>query len=487
MLPIQIGYALVIVALLYIGGLIIARLCLPTRPPLLSVLLAIPFGMGLWVLLWVPARLSFSQPDFGWADPANRFAAFGFLLFLGLGILTSVIARVWTRQMVAWALISGVCILAYAAFYYLFSGKLVLSGDSHVYINWAYDAFRQMKSGFSLPSLAWTNLSTLMGPDAFLGVLYPLVGLSLALLVYFSIVEMPVDSKLPAQQLVAAAIGFLLVGILVFNEMYFRHMQYINQHSFMTFSLLGCALAVTAPPRISWREIMLIGWLVLLVSTARMEGFLYAAIVVVLCAYGRGNLQETRQILLGAFVISLPLIILLMLLHWDEGRIRGWQYAVMLAAWLGAYAAAHINRLSRFFVEWRLSAWVLGGLVIASALTFVFRPVDMGISFAAMAYNTINPKYWGFATLSGFFLVPMLVWLRWKSRSYWRPTDAFITAALAAIMVSFVIAFFRPPLRIGIDDSANRMLLHVMPLIFVWIGLEAKRLILKLMEGEARG
>jgi hypothetical protein len=108
-------------------------------------------------------------------------------------------------------------------------------------------------------------------------------------------------------------------------------------------------------------------------------------------------------------------------------------------------------------------------------LAIVIEPEHMFTSLYAFLYNTGNPKYWGLSSLGSLVLIAMLIQLRYQRAQRWYNTDALLLWVLSAVLLSFVVTLFRSPLRVGIDDSVNRMLFHFLPILMVWLGAEITR------------
>jgi len=444
--------------------------------PLFTAVMALPMGLGLWSVLWIGAVLFPLPHNFGFASIANQAAVALYLGFMVILLGVALLRGFLNKGNLAWWLVGALVLVLYSSLYLQFSGKTYLTGDSHLFINWAMNPLEQMHTGFPLMSSSWTNLATLIGADQLLGVVYPLVGFCLAMLVYLAIFTFaPQGSQQGVTPLsIIGMVAFLLTGILVFSEMFLMQMHYINNHSFMAVVLLAIAFLLFLAPRLDWPHAVLIAFLVLLASMARMEGFLYALMLVVMGVFTRQDRAEGVRVLSVSLLLSGPYLIFLSMAFWDSGFIKGWQYAVMLSG--GVLAALILaTPLRQYFMAPRLHLLVFGFLLVATVLAIVIKPEHMFTSLYAFLYNTGNPKYWGLSSLGSLVLISMLVLVRYQRAQNWRHTDALLVWVLSAVLLSFVVTIFRSPLRVGIDDSVTRMLFHFLPILMVWLGVEITR------------
>lgn len=474
--PTDLALALGLLLVMYSTGFLGVSFFSRDHGPVFTAIMALPLGLGLWSVLWIGAVLFPLPHNFGFSSIANQVAVVLYISIL-VGLLGMALWRGFLNKAnVTWWLIGAVVLVLYSWLYFQFSGKTRLTGDSHLFINWAMDPFEQMQYGFPLISSSWTNLATLIGADQLLGVVYPLVGFSLAMLLYFAVFNFASQGS-PADATPLHIIGivtFLLTSILVFSEMFLVQMHYINNHSFMAVVLLAIAFLLFLAPRLDWPHAMLIAFLVVLASMTRMEGFLYALMLVVMGVFARQDRAEGLRVLSASLLLAGPYLIFLSITFGDAGFIKGWQYLVMISG--GALAVLILaTSLRQYFMAPRLHLLVLGFLLVATVLAIIIKPSHMFTSLYAFLYNTGNPTYWGLSSLGSLVLIAMLILVRYQRGQMWRQTDALLVWVLSAVLLSFVVTIFRSPLRVGIDDSVNRMLFHFLPILMVWLGVEITR------------
>jgi hypothetical protein len=137
---------------------------------------------------------------------------------------------------------------------------------------------------------------------------------------------------------------------------------------------------------------------------------------------------------------------------------------IMLAlslVWLGI--ALRSRRLARLWsMEWslRLPAIALYGLAVATVLFTALRPEHAATTAKHLLVNTFaGSGRWGVTWIAISALALLASWL-----PPWRCHKLLVTTIAGSLLLIYIGAFFRAPYRIGWGDSANRMLLHVLPL-----------------------
>ena len=137
--------------------------------------------------------------------------------------------------------------------------------------------------------------------------------------------------------------------------------------------------------------------------------------------------------------------------------------ALVTGTWILWWLSSHprLARLVRFTPE--IAAATVGlGLVLAFAL----EPAHMGISARSWAINLVVSDYWG---LAWPLLAAVLILAAWLPP--FPPARALGFGLAAAVGLIILLAFGRTPYRaIHVGDSANRMMLHLLPLLFLFIG-----------------
>ncbi len=144
-----------------------------------------------------------------------------------------------------------------------------------------------------------------------------------------------------------------------------------------------------------------------------------------------------------------------------------WVALLVFYGWWLASNRRPIARINRW-----MPAIVAGLVALALAATFIAKPGHMATSAAIWARTLLGLPFWGQA----WYAIVALVLL-----GLLMPAPRFRQVFVIGIPVSFafilILAVGRIPYRGYVDDSANRMTLHALPLIFWYLGLKAKALL----------
>jgi hypothetical protein len=104
---------------------------------------------------------------------------------------------------------------------------------------------------------------------------------------------------------------------------------------------------------------------------------------------------------------------------------------------------------------------------LAVAVTFALRPDHMLRSAEAWIENLRTVRLWGQAWYVILALTAIALWFEPP-----RFRSVFVVGIPAFFGVGLVLAYFGPGYRVGIGDSANRMTIHVVPLLFWYLALK---------------
>jgi hypothetical protein len=176
---------------------------------------------------------------------------------------------------------------------------------------------------------------------------------------------------------------------------------------------------------------------------------------------------------LGGFTLvqSTWLLVLAQHLRADSLFLTPRRCYVLVALLLGffAYAAASMSprgeRLRRLSARIPLlTVVVCGGLLIAA---FLVRPVHMAQSTAAWAESLWQGPYWEgtWQAVAALALLGLLVPAA-------PAREAFVVGVPVYAGIVLLLVWGRTPYYVGAHDSAARMAIHFVPLVFFYFGLK---------------
>jgi hypothetical protein len=140
--------------------------------------------------------------------------------------------------------------------------------------------------------------------------------------------------------------------------------------------------------------------------------------------------------------------------------------AGLLAGYFGWWLAAAHPRLAP--LERRLPAIAALVFVLALVVTFALAPDHMMLSLRKWASVLFTLPNWG---QSWYFIVAAALIAAFTPAP--PRSRAFTLTIVLALAYTMFLAYSRIPYRYSLLDSANRMTIHILPLLFFYLGLKA--------------
>lgn len=214
----------------------------------------------------------------------------------------------------------------------------------------------------------------------------------------------------------------------------------------------------------------LLGVLALIVfSLLRSEGVLFSAIFLALVIKSR---NQINIILLYVVVLGIWYGILLTWTSSESYILSPFNVALILFVLFGLLILSVADQFSSIvsMLRKRIDFVMLWGGSIVLFITFVLKPAHMFISTTRMVYNMLDLTYWGLTWVIAIIL------LFGASRFRFPKDEVFKAGTVVFFLLLVSLAFVRAPYRIGWSDSANRILLHILPLVLFYLLMKYRRL-----------
>lgn len=198
----------------------------------------------------------------------------------------------------------------------------------------------------------------------------------------------------------------------------------------------------------------------------RVEAPLFALLFVVLATSSSQLPRRAVGFGLAAFVAVITGWYLMLARHAPvEGQFltvtRCYLIAGVMVAGGAAWSVAAIRR--------RAPELALLSCAAALGVAFALQPEHMAVSVRAWLINLLLSGYWGLTW-------PLLVALLVASTRLPRPPHGaiFVFGLAASVLLTLLLAYGRTPYRAyHVGDSANRMMLHLLPMLCFYLGLKA--------------
>ena len=478
---------LVIYTCLFFGGYSFLRAYVPNIGVISACALGLHIGISIWAVIWVVFYILGVEYGYGWSSPLNFSSTIAFLGVAMLSIVTLSV-RAWRRwsfnlniyRDLSITMAAFVVVAAYSIVGYYLSTNLWIAGDSYYFLFWSADPAELLHHGFPLVNLSIAHLSTLVIPNYYLSQLFPLMaiglGIFLADFVYRTLLAGGVRNRIWEETvLVLVTFGFF---IFVGNSMFMFNSVYLNHHLLAAglFALLGQITWVSSRYSMTLGHLFTIALLAIAISISRMEGFIFVVIFLAAMLAVQRNKRAGLAALLVAGGASLPYVQWLTDILNEDSFVKAQHYSVMLGGYVvivlisGVAIALRLKTSSMVLVGWV-------GMSFGVLLAIYSRPEHMISSLYFFTKNALSPAHWGALVWLTILGVVGVFYSRVKSGDGFvvRPQDGLFHVFGFCVGAIILMTYLRSPLRYGDTDSANRMLFHFLPLIWVAVQVELIR------------
>lgn len=276
-----------------------------------------------------------------------------------------------------------------------------------------------------------------------------------------------------------ATLSALLIfssSFMVFNFYYINNHMFTSVH-FTLFFLLGWLAIYSRSEKMAVLTVLIL----LPTTLMRFENILFVISFSFLLASFMRSSQYTRYILMlsGAVVLIVSIAYYIALPYGTGGRFVGSDRMLQMA-FLGfstimlAIIVTYIKPLWNTWLKYKsyIPFLMLFFAILIVAKGFLFSFETAGVSVPIMIYNMLDNNIWNhFWYLIIFMFIFFLVLPDNGSYPY---QLFFITGIGIFILFTIELAHLRgSPYRIGAGDSANRMMVHIVPLIIAHFALKA--------------
>ena len=458
---------------IYIVGLLFGMLFVQRIAAAYLVSAAFLFGavfFTLYSLLLLAFRLPYTM------TALILFVAAG-ILILGLLNLIRGTFREITRENNIYPWLLGLAACAAVLIFARDNNLSIATSDSFAYI---LNGRTLAINGLNPQSAGWLSSFGVMLPvlqassialdESYLYALSPLLGITL--LATSGVLIYQGAQQYTAQRYLARLIAVVSVLVLGSSNFVIFHTFYVHTNileaAFLV-NAVGNAWLGLAQKKRSWLALSLVAWLGF--SLGRPEAPLVALLFLTLmisCNVFPWRISLALY-LPYLIVVSLWLVLLGYLIGSGSTFLTPMRIALFLLAYLGAAVMVLLGE-----VRWgqRLLSWypwlLVGGLAFSLVLMFVTRPAHMLESSVSLFTNlfTLSGR-WG-AIWYGIAILSLLA-LRQRKL----PNERIFAAGIPAfILLVLGLSYLRIPYHANWWDSANRMMLHVLPVWLVYLAVK---------------
>lgn len=336
-------------------------------------------------------------------------------------------------------------------------------GDSIYLVNWLASASDLIDRGFPLFGLAIANLSLVISSDFYLNSFHNVMAMCMLIaLTSFFLSGQFYENMI---RRVEAKVGvyfsiFIVMVVFVYNGMFQRHIVYVNFHLYAACLILFPLLIFQNSNRtLNIQCVLTITLLLSALAMVRMEGVLFA-LIVLWQIYTHSEKERGMNILLVSSCLLMGCYIFFLQQYTTQDSFVS--SALFGALIIISFGFAPMAIISTSFLEKKmLLIIILASSILVIIAMLAAKPSQMLWNIMIMAAN-MNPVFWGF--------LGMLV--AFTAIYYTRDTlamkddyeiDVFGQFFILALLMTLMLTFFRSPLRLGMNDSVNRIMIQIVP------------------------
>ena len=458
-------------SLLFFSGALVVLACHPNIRAMWILPLSLPLGLGVWVLSTVVALFFNFQFAF---EPVMLSGAIALLLSLFIASKRSSFRRVLTLSLTTF--VFG---LLLSSLFHWFSYAM-FSGDSYRMILMS----QTLGSSLTIYAAALLSELTNQGPLYLVAQAYPsifgmdfsyslqpLVLLSLVSLLGLGIYELTKDQKISTFYKVVVTIIFIAAFVTTPGPL--LHGGYIHNNlisALYLFIAVISFLLASLHKESGWLAIASLG--AIFFSLVRLESS-FIAILTFMVFFSIENRELWRE-KFSRLKVYLPFFIsvggwLLFATAYTPAKTIGTPDRMLaLLLLVVSYGVVELFFLSSYLSRFRryLPLLAFFCLSLAVLLAYLVFPEEMYVSYRSFVGNILIKGWWG-----GFWWIflPLLAILIFVKRNTIQRT-LYMIVGLSLLYV-FALGYFRAelgmPFRIGYGDSANRILVSLVPLLLL--------------------
>jgi len=466
-------YDIIGILLLFILGFSYSIFFMGDKRLFRTSVVSVPLGLGVWSVLWIVLNIFMSL--IGLED--NYYVSVAvFCILLSVSIYFFYISRgIFRNRKFKYTLIISPIILLLITIFFHNLRTSIIFGDSYAFITWSYELKDLVSRGLPGFGLSVSNLSALFLPDYYNYSIHPIISLSLLLLIFDSIYNY--RSLNGKNNYIKFALSVLLVFLVLSANNFIWQAFYVNQHNLTAiFILLLSIFLLEKKKEYSIGEKIYIVGLLTAITTIRMEGMLLSfGLILFFLYYETLNFSVRRSIVSAYLVISGFYVLFLSSVLWGNELFSAKKYgAVWILFFIFFLTENIIFRKYPKLMEFIKFA-ALGASFSFLLFLIIINYGHMTESIGNFASNTFNQILWGLTNYVLIILSLLVIAFRIKRKESIAESDALFYYFICCIILILVLSNFRPPYKPGWPDSGNRMLLHFLPLLPVWIGIELNR------------
>ena len=451
---------------IFVIGFLGGNLHKGTFDPVFRALIAVPIG---WALFGICATIVYSV----------YFSAVSQMLLLGVLVLTTLALLYANMTQGSLSrdslLLGGASLVVLTGAYFVVNVlRIVTMGpDSSYIVRFGqniglgnYEASRIIFSKWGPLVPLMHSLTNLLDQKLYWQY-QPILSLNLVAIVFYTVYTIMREQKSIWQACVATTV---LVSLMTLSDIFVFHFFYIHVNIICALYMYLFVFALVKMQQQPVRAYELLALLSLIAfSMARIEAPLFVIVILLVASFWQGWSYANRLKLIIPFVVLFVVWYARVYFILPEPPdLLTKQLAIAVIAVLigfGLFAVASDLKVLDPIVK-RMPFLTLIGLALLSVVFILVKPEHMLTSLASIVQNLLVYGNWGLTWFVIFFLATEL---------YFARRDATERHWLFMVLVTYMLlvynlAYFREPYHhMGDYDSANRLVLQVLPLVLLYL------------------
>ena len=303
----------------------------------------------------------------------------------------------------------------------------------------------------------------------------PVLSLNLVAVVFYTVYTIIRERQSISQSFVVATV---LISLMTLSNIFLFHVFYIHVNivSALYMYLFVFALS-TGIPATAGRAYELLALLSLIAfSLIRLEAPLFVIVIFLVTTFQQGWSYGNRLKLIIPFVVLFVAWyarVYFMLPEVPDLLTKELVIAfITVLVGFGLFAIVSGLKIFDSIVK-RTTFLTVIGLVLVSIIFTIIKPGHMLSSLESIGRNIILVEgNWVFTWYIIFFLATELYFARVQAAT---EGYSLFTVLVAYILLVYNLAYFSIPYHVGEGDSANRLMLQVLPLVLLYLGTEVAK------------
>ena len=426
-----------------------------------NISLSIPITFAIYTILWIVCLGIYGLDDILIREKITKIAFITTLMILLILKLLMIYKNGINKSFLITNLSFSISIGFLAVILQILSPKYMV-GDSYYLINWSSNGSDLIQKGFPLIGLSISNLSLLISNDLYLFTFHNIIGISIIATLFSFLTQGKffdkIISKFDDSKLYYLFVFFILF-FYIFNGMFLRHFIYVNFHLFTALLIFSSLVIIyNSDEKNNLIDLIYLSFFLIAITFSRMEGVILSTIILWVALM----VNKNKKIDLLAIIICLINAIYLFSLREitnETSFVNDNLISILILIVIIFYPTL---KISNFFLKKTIFKTINISAIIFLLILLILKPFHMLLNILIIGIN-LNPFFWGIMSFVTYFMI-ILITKNFFKKNIELEYLVFLYPFVFGLLSIIILSYFRSSLRLGMNDSANRMIMHIIPL-----------------------